>query len=71
MDRNAIAQVVDVDLLENSRICKVDGHEAILGEFDEKNYLCWTISSKYSCVLEYMNDSVTETDILSIAESVR
>ena len=66
----ALAQVVDVDTLENSRSCKVNSHEAVLGEREGYTYLCWTISPKYSCVIEYPTGTVAEEDILRMAESV-
>ena len=41
-----------------------------MGEYEGKKYLCWTISPKYSCVLEYIGGTITEEDIFRIAESV-
>ena len=66
----ALEQVVDLGALENSRDCKVNGLEAVIGELDGQTYLCWTISPTYSCVLEYTAGSISEADIFRMAESV-
>ena len=67
---NLIAQVLDVDSLENPRNCKVNGVDGLWGELGDKTYLCWTISPKYSCVIEYPTGTVVEEDIIRMAESV-
>ena len=67
---NLIAQVLDVDSLENPRNCKVNGMDGLWGELGDKTYLCWTISPKYSCVIEYPTGTVVEEDIIRMAESV-
>lgn len=36
----------------------------------DRAFLCWTISSEVSCVIEYSPDSVTRADIFKMAESV-
>lgn len=71
LNKAAISLVVDVDSLENPRDCEVGTLDAVMGELDGKVYLCWTISPKYSCVISYMPGTVTEEDILRIAESVK
>ena len=68
--KTALEQVVDLDALENRRNCEVNGLNAVIGELDGQTYLCWTISPTYSCVLEYTTGSVSEADILRMAESV-
>lgn len=70
INQAALEQVVDMDALENRRDCEVNGLGAVMGELDGKNYLCWTISPTYSCVLEYTAESASEADILRMAESV-
>ena len=70
LNQLALSQVVDVDELENATICDINGLESIMGEHEGKKYLCWTITPKYSCVLEYIDGSITEEDIFRIAESV-
>ena len=70
LDKTALSQVVDVDALEKSRNCEVNDLEAVLGEMEGKTYLCWTISPKYSCVIEYEPDAMNEADIFRMAESV-
>lgn len=61
---------MDLDALENCRDREVNSQDAIIGVLDGRIYLCWTISSTYSCALEYTAGSVSETDILRLAESV-
>ena len=70
INQDALAQVVDIDALDNRRACEVNGMEAVTGELDGQTYLCWTISSTYSCVLEYTVGSISAADILQMAESV-
>ena len=60
INKTALEQVVEMDALENRRDCEVNG----------QTYLCRTISPTYSCVLEYSAESVSEADILRMAESV-
>ena len=70
INQAALEQVVNMDALENPRDCEVNGLEAVIGELDGLTYLCWTISSTYSCVLEYTAGSIPEADIFRMAESV-
>lgn len=70
LNNTALSMVVDVDSLENRRECTVGSLDAIMGEKDGYHYLCWTISPQYSCVFEYVEDSVTEEDLFRMAESV-
>lgn len=44
--------------------------QAIRGTADSLTYLCWTVSPKYSCVMEYTAGTVTEEDVFRMAESV-
>ena len=70
LNQAALEQIVDMDAFENRRDCEVNGLEAVIGELDGQTYLCWTISSTYSCVLEYTAGSIPEADIFRMAESV-
>mgnify|MGYP003305342216 CR=1 FL=1 len=70
LHKTALSQVLDVDSLENPRNCKVNGMDGLWGELGDKTYLCWTISPKYSCVIEYPTGTVVEEDIIRMAESV-
>ena len=70
LNKTALSQVLDVDSLENPRNCKVNGMDGLWGELGDKTYLCWTISPKYSCVIEYPTGTVVEEDIIRMAESV-
>lgn len=70
LDKTALSQIINVDDLENATVCDVNGLESIIGEYEGKKYLCWTISPKYSCVLEYTDGTIATEDIFRIAESV-
>lgn len=70
LNKEALSAVIDVDSLENRHDCKVGDWEAVMGEKDGLHYLCWTYSPKYSCVFEYAEGSVSEEDLLRMAESV-
>ena len=70
INKVALSQVIDVDSLENSVVCDINGSQGILGEIGNKKYLCWTISSTYSCILEYTKETISEEEIIRIAESV-
>lgn len=70
INQTALEQVVDIDALENRRDCKVNGSAAVMGELAGQTYLCWTISEKYSCVIEYQTGTVTVEDAICMAESV-
>lgn len=70
LNKTALNQVVDIDALENRRDCQVNDRQAVIGEMDGQTYLCWTLSPKYSCVIEYTAETVTEDDIFQMAESV-
>lgn len=71
MNTDALGQVVDIQTLENRRECEVNGRAAIIGESDRKVYLCWTLDSENSCVIECAVDTYAEEDILHMAESVQ
>lgn len=70
LNKTALSQVIDVDDLVNAAVCHVNGLESIIGEYEGKKYLCWTISPQYSCVLEYIDGTIAEEDLFRIAESV-
>ena len=70
INQAALEQVVEMDALENRRDCEVNGLEAVMGELDGQTYLCWTVSPKYSCVIEYVPGTIDEADVFQIAESV-
>lgn len=70
LNKAALDLVVDIDTLENRSDCKVGSWEGVQGELEGLTYLCWTVSPKYSCVLEYTAGTVAEEDIFRMAESV-
>lgn len=70
LNKAALDMVVDNDTLENRSDCKVGSWCGVQGELDGLTYLCWTVSPKYSCVLEYTGGTVAEEDIFCMAESV-
>ena len=70
LDMNAIGMVVDPELIENKRDCKVNEYDAFLCELGDRSYLCWTRSPEISCIIEYSLDAISEENILRMAESV-
>ena len=70
LNKTALDMVVDIDTLENRSDCKVGSWDGVQGELDGLTYLCWTVSPKYSCVLEYTAGTVAEEDIFRMAKSV-
>lgn len=71
INAEAIKQVVDIEGLELSRECVVAGYAAIIGELDGRTYLCWTLDSENSCVIEYTAGTITEEEAFRMAESVQ
>lgn len=70
LNMDAIGMVVDPELIENKRDCKVNEHAAFLCELEDRSYLCWTLSPEISCVIEYSKGAVEEASIFRMAESV-
>lgn len=70
LNMDAIDLVIDIDMAENRRECKVNGFDAFLCEINDRTYLCWTLSPEISCLIEYNADTVAESDIFLMAESV-
>ena len=70
LDMNAIGMVVDLELIENKRDCKVNEQAAFLYELGDRSYLCWTLSPEISCVIEYSKGVIDEASIFRMAESV-
>ena len=68
---DAIKSVVDPALAESSRAAKVLDYDAIIYALDGREYLCWSISSEDSCVLEYIPGTISEDDLWMMAESVQ
>ena len=71
LNKAALDMVVDIDTFENRSDCKVGSWDGVQGELDSLTYLCWTVSPKYCCVMEYTAGTVKEEDIFHMAKSVR
>lgn len=71
LNTDAIGMVIDFAQIKNRRDCKVNAYDAFQCEMGERSYLCWTISPEISCVIEYSTDTIAETDIFQMAESVQ
>lgn len=71
LNTDVLAQVIDLESAENKRECEVNGKTALLCEIDGRTNLCWTIDPECSCVIEYDPNSVSESDIIRMAESVK
>lgn len=50
---------------------KIQDWDAALYEKGELSYLCWTYSPEVSYILEYNTDSVTDKEIIKMAESAK
>lgn len=70
LNTDAIGMVVDFAQIENKRKCKVNAYDAFLCQIDDRTYLCWTLSPKTSCVIEFDAEAVQEDSIFRMAESV-
>ena len=70
LDMNAIGLVVDPEMIENKRECRVNEYDAFLCELGGRSYLCWTLSPELSCVIEYSPEAISEECIFRMAESV-
>ena len=70
LNKTALDVVIDIDTLENRNDCKVGDCEGVQGELEGLTYLCWTVSPKYSCVLEYTKGTIAEEYLFHMAESV-
>lgn len=70
LDMDVISMVVDPELIENRRDCKVNEFDAFLCDLGNRSYLCWTLSPETSCVIEYSKEAVDEASIFRKAESV-
>ena len=70
LDMNAIGLVIEVSQVEKARECTVNEYDAFWCEIGNRAYLCWTLLSQISCVIEYDADTVTAWNILRMAESV-
>lgn len=67
---SALGCVVDFGNVEELQECRVNDRLAILYAAEDRKYLCWTLTQKASCVIEYTDGTVSEEDILRMAESV-
>ena len=70
LNTDAISAVISPDEAESCRECTVSGLPAAIYEKDGRAYLCWTIMSELSCVIEYDPTVESEEDMLRMAESV-
>lgn len=50
---------------------KIQDWDAALYEKGELSYLCWTYLPEVSYILEYNTDSVTDKEIIKMAESAK
>lgn len=70
LNEDAFKCVLETDLAEIVRECKVNDYNAIIYEYNERTYLCWTITEEHSCIIEYSPDFISEDEIFKMAESV-
>lgn len=70
LDMNAIGLVIDSNMIESRRNCKINEYDGFLCEQGDRSYLCWTLSPEISCVIEYSPEAISEESIFRMAESV-
>lgn len=70
LDRQTLSAVIDWEKVDEEKECSIRQWPALLCQRDDRNYLCWTISPEYSCIIEYDAEAVEEEDIFCMAESV-
>ena len=70
IDQQALGAVIDWERAEEEKVCMVGEWPAVLCQLEGHSYLCWTISSEYSCVIRYDAGTVSEEDIFRMAASV-
>ncbi len=68
---DVVGLVVDISEADSTKNCMVNDMPAILCEEKNRAYLCWTLSSQYSFVIEYSPDTVLDEEIFRIAEELR
>lgn len=69
-EKRIFAKIVDTENVDEALTCFVNEQPATLYRKGELSYLCWVISPQYCAVLQYAPDSVSDTDIKRMAESV-
>ena len=69
LNEDAFNCVLEIDLAEVVRECNVNDYNAIIYEYGERTYLCWSITEEHSCILEYSPDFISEDEIFKMAES--
>ena len=70
LNMDAIGLVIDISQIKNKRECEVNEYDAFQCEIGDRTYLCWTITPKTSCVIEYDAATIDEVNIFRMAESV-
>lgn len=67
---DAISSVFDIENTVLQKEFDTYGHPAAIYQGKNHSYLCWTASPNVSGVLEYETGSISEDDLIKIAESV-
>ncbi len=70
LDTDVLSLVVDIAAADAVRTCRVKEMDALLCRKGTRAYLCWTMSSQYSFVIEYTPDTVPEAEIFRMAEDL-
>ncbi len=70
LHKQAFEGLLDAELLSSFAACTVGGSPALKGLCEGRAYLCWTLTPKFSFLIEYSPESVSEEDIFRMAESV-
>ena len=70
LNTDAISAIIPPGKAESYRACTVSGLPAAIYQKDGIAYLCWTIIPELTCVLEFDPTTISEDDILQMAESI-
>lgn len=66
---DALCVLFEPDSANSCKEMKIKDWDAVLYEFDELSYLCWTDTPEASYVLEYNPDIISDEEFIKMAES--
>lgn len=66
---DALVVLFNPDSANSCKEMKIKNWDAVLYEFDELSYLCWTDTPEASYVLEYNPNVIPDEEIIKMAES--
>lgn len=69
LNTNAICTLFNPDTADTAESMMVQDWYGCLYTFPEKSYLCWTVSSEVSYIMEFNPNAVSDSIIIKMAES--